>query len=222
VIVRFETNLRDKCEVLMTRIRFQKLSHPVALLDSHKRYSMALLPKVIAFDLDGTLWSPEMYELWGGGAPFTAHRGGEYVTDRKGERVNLLGTSRQVLEELCSTEAYKKGEFTIAYVSTCDEPAWARECLTKITLHGGKLTMSEAASVHEIYKARDKTVHFAAVHKKTGVAYEDMIFFDNQTNNIRDVTPIGVHCVYCPDGITDEIWRRGITEFNSKAKRRGV
>ena len=31
-----------------------------------------LLPKVLAFDLDGCVWDPEMYELWGrGGAPFT-------------------------------------------------------------------------------------------------------------------------------------------------------
>ena len=31
-----------------------------------------LLPKVLAFDLDGCVWDPEMHELWGrGGAPFT-------------------------------------------------------------------------------------------------------------------------------------------------------
>ena len=24
-----------------------------------------------AFDLDGTIWSPDMYELWGGGSPFS-------------------------------------------------------------------------------------------------------------------------------------------------------
>ena len=29
------------------------------------------LPKLVAFDLDGTNWSPDMYMIWGGGAPFT-------------------------------------------------------------------------------------------------------------------------------------------------------
>ena len=28
------------------------------------------LPQVVAFDLDGTVWTPDMYQLWGGGAPF--------------------------------------------------------------------------------------------------------------------------------------------------------
>ena len=30
------------------------------------------VPKVFVFDLDGCCWDPEMYELWGGGAPFKA------------------------------------------------------------------------------------------------------------------------------------------------------
>ena len=34
---------------------------------------MTALPKVIVFDLDGCVWDPEMYELWGGGAPFKAY-----------------------------------------------------------------------------------------------------------------------------------------------------
>lgn len=32
------------------------------------------LPKIVALDLDGTVWSPDMYMLWGGGAPFTQVR----------------------------------------------------------------------------------------------------------------------------------------------------
>jgi magnesium-dependent phosphatase 1 len=138
-------------------------------------------PKVVAFDLDGTLWAPEMYELWGGGAPFKSHNG-EFLSDRKGERVNLLGSSREVLSQLCGLPEYQEGALTIAYVSTCDEPAWARECLTKflVPVGGQRVTMGEVAAVHEIYKARDKTVHFAKVREATGVAYEDMIFFDNQ------------------------------------------
>ena len=34
---------------------------------------MTALPKVVVFDLDGCVWDPEMYELWGGGAPFKAY-----------------------------------------------------------------------------------------------------------------------------------------------------
>ena len=31
----------------------------------------ASLPKAVVFDLDGCLWYPDMYMLWGGGAPFS-------------------------------------------------------------------------------------------------------------------------------------------------------
>ena len=35
-----------------------------------------ILPRVLAFDLDGCVWDPEMYELWGrGGSPFTPRWG---------------------------------------------------------------------------------------------------------------------------------------------------
>ena len=38
--------------------------------------------------------SPEMFELWGGGgAPFTAHDGGNYLTDRTKTKVRLLARS---------------------------------------------------------------------------------------------------------------------------------
>ena len=38
-----------------------------------KLNTMTALPKVVVFDLDGCVWDPEMYELWGGGAPFKAY-----------------------------------------------------------------------------------------------------------------------------------------------------
>lgn len=49
----------------------------------------ALLPKVIVLDLDGTIWGPEMYQLWGGGAPFTLLENGN-VKDRSGTEVKVL------------------------------------------------------------------------------------------------------------------------------------
>ena len=48
------------------------------------------LPKAVVFDLDGCLWYPDMYMLWGGGAPFTEGGSGE-LTDRAGQRVQMLG-----------------------------------------------------------------------------------------------------------------------------------
>ena len=179
---------------------------------------MSRLPPVVVFDLDGTLWSPEMYELWGGGAPFKSQRNGAHVTDSKNVKVELLGASREVMESLSTSQQFKSGELTLALASTCDEPAWARECLTKFMLHDGATQMGEIFAVHEIYKARDKTVHFQAIKKKTGRDFGEMIFFDNQTNNINDVSPLGVVCVYCPDGVTSEVWAKGLAKYHASRK----
>ena len=45
--------------------------------------------KLIAFDLDGTVWSPEMYELWNcGGSPFKiANKNGDVLTDKNNTKV---------------------------------------------------------------------------------------------------------------------------------------
>ena len=176
------------------------------------------LPKVIVFDLDGTLWAPEMYELWGGGAPFAVKDGGKHLTDRRGEKVHLLGDSRALLEKLVADPAVTNGHATLGLASTCDEPEWARECLNKFTLRQGKetVTMGSVFHHHEIYKA-NKREHFKRIQKATGAAFDDMIFFDNQTNNCHDVGQLGVHCVYTPEGQTMAHWDRGVAEWRAKA-----
>mmetsp|Transcript_62396 Transcript_62396/g.91452 ORF Transcript_62396/g.91452 Transcript_62396/m.91452 type:complete len:92 (-) Transcript_62396:24-299(-) len=53
--------------------------------------------------------------------------------------------------------------------------------------------------------------------KKTGIAFEDMIFYDNEEHNCKTVKSLGVHCVYTPRGMTEEVWKSSLAEF---AKRR--
>ena len=84
------------------------------------------LPKVVAFDLDGCLWYPDMYMLWGGGAPFTVRDDGD-LDDVRGQRTYLLGDVRRIMHELHSAEEWQG--VTVAVASCTDEPAWARECM---------------------------------------------------------------------------------------------
>jgi hypothetical protein len=42
-----------------------------------------------------------------------------------------------------------------------------------------------------------------------------MLFFDNESGNIRSVSELGVKCVYCPDGVTAEAWQQGLDLFKS-------
>lgn len=60
-----------------------------------------------------------------------------------------------------------------AYVSRCDEPVWAAECLKLFEVAPG-VTMHGLAEHHEVYPGR-KTKHFKAIQQRTGIAYEDMV-----------------------------------------------
>ena len=47
---------------------------------------------------------------------------------------------------------------------------------------------------------------------------QDMIFFDNEYGNIQTVAKMGVCCIYCPDGVTKEIWEQGLEQFAAGCK----
>ena len=60
------------------------------------------------------------------------------------------------------------------------------------------------------------TSHFPLLSKHTGIAYQDMIFFDdsNWTNHCKLVRErCGVVTVRTPDGCQVEEWERGIEEW---------
>lgn len=179
-------------------------------------------PRVIVFDLDGTLWSPEMYELWGsGGSPFRRDPSGshEHVLDRSNTKVRLLGETRRLLQMLKFDPEWSNN--FVAISSTCDEPAWARECLSLFTLDDERRVpfASLFEGLEEIYSAR-KSQQFQTLLKKIQKQdpsihgdFRDFIFFDNQRNNIEDVSRIGVTCVYCPEGMQRGIWEKGLTAW---------
>ena len=50
------------------------------------------LPKAVVFDLDGCLWYPDMYMLWGGGAPFRVRSDGDLDDDDPDGDGNAGGT----------------------------------------------------------------------------------------------------------------------------------
>jgi len=178
---------------------------------------MARLPRVLVFDLDGCCWDPEMYELWGGGSPFTQAKDGS-LKDKRGTRVDLLGDVREILLELHTHPKWADTEVAIA--STCDEPSWARECLRKFPLAPG-VPMERAfrQDCCEIYKASGKNQHINAIAEKTGVDIKEMMFFDNQTNNTSCVAGMkGPTVVYTPEGVTRKLFEEGLAAYPAPGK----
>ena len=111
------------------------------------------------FDLDGLLWDPEMYQLYGG-APFSVTSNPHELRDCRGEAVRLLGELSVVVQcvsrwvrcplshiaagiqthRACAKQSaiQARGDL-LAVASSTDEPAWARECLAKFTVNGSPL-----------------------------------------------------------------------------------
>ena len=70
---------------------------------------MTSVPRAVAFDLDGCLWDPEMYELWSsGGSPF--RKEGDCLVDRGGVAVRLMGDARHVLKQLCTEDKFQNND----------------------------------------------------------------------------------------------------------------
>ena len=169
---------------------------------------MARVPKVVAFDLDATLWYPEMYQLWGGGAPFKKQADGTLL-DKSGTKCYMMGDTAAIIRELKTDPKWK--DTKVAYCSCTDEPSWADECMLKFEVGDG-ITLQSAVDIKEIFKSQ-KTTHFKNIQKKTGIAFEDMIFYDNEEHNCRTVKSLGVHCVYTPRGMTREVWESSLADF---------
>jgi magnesium-dependent phosphatase 1 len=169
------------------------------------------VPKLIGFDLDGCIWSPEMYELWGGGAPFRHEPVSNELKDRNSATVRLLGATAHIMHHLKTDPRFT--DTKVAWVSCCDEPRWAAECLGKFTTSDGETPLAQCVHSSHIYK-HNKQVHFQRLRAEfPHVEFEQMLFFDNEAGNIRNVSKIGVKCMYAPDGMTMEAWEQGLALF---------
>ena len=153
-----------------------------------------------------------MYELWGGGPPFKGS-GRESILDKNGVVINLLGASREVLSLLKHDESFSRTK--VAWVSCTDEPRWAQALLDQFqTSHGDSIGTVVHSS--QIFKA-NKQEHFRRLRAEfPHLEYRDMLFFDNEMGNIRTVSQLGVKCVYCPHGLTEDAWREGLNMWSTK------
>ena len=103
-------------------------------------------------------------------------------------------------------------EIQAAVASRTDEPSWARYCMDHLVVEDGTTLSSCFGNLVEI-SFQDKTYHFRNLHKKTGIPYEDMVFFDNEHWNIKQVAKLGVKSIYTPDGMMKKHWEEAKREF---------
>ena len=205
-----------------------------------KYFTSSRVPSLIIFDLDRTLWYPEMDSLFG--ASFQKHPETGVVTDNFGAPVRLFTDVHQVLHEIATNPIFQSTKIAVA--SSTIFPERALECmrLVDVVVNPREIEYDEMQTDNNDfmrkntgdpeqtycsrqrssldsyirYKAiypKNKKTHFEQLQQESGVPYEEMLFFDNEFRNIRDVKSLGVKCAYCPNGLDFDIWLQGMNQF---------
>ena len=148
------------------------------------------MPALIVFDVDFTLWDA-------GGTwcdqlkpPFSRQQ--HRVVDRDGAHVCSYPDVMRVLDWCCEPH------LLLALASRTYEPAWARRLLDLLEIR-------DRFEYEEIYPS-DKDRHFKALKKQTGLSYDQMLFFDDEPRNIREVGQLGVKAVPVDHGVTWDLF----------------
>ncbi|RDX44456.1 magnesium-dependent phosphatase-1 [Lentinus brumalis] len=171
------------------------------------------LPKLVAFDLDYTLW-----DLW-----IDTHvdppirRDGDTVNelrDRHNRKIKFYRDVPEILHRL------REGGVTIAACSRTHAPDLARQALRLLLVPppAGHKNEAPTPAVEffdqlEIYPG-SKMKHFKELHKKTGIPYSEMLFFDDEHRN-KEVEALGV--TFCLSrGVSDREFEHGLAEWRRR------
>ena len=162
-------------------------------------------PKLVVFDLDNTLWTPELYTL-------------RRIPENEGPvadiDVKLFEAAKIVLEELSTAPQWKHTKFGVA--SRTNKGHWAHSLLKQFTVPNSRVPLNEFFEFQEVYTG-DKTRHFTSIHKQSGIAYEEMLFFDDAKDgkfgNCAPVAALGAMAAHCPIGMSRSVWNNAVSEY---------
>ncbi|KAG9193903.1 magnesium-dependent phosphatase-1 [Alternaria panax] len=167
------------------------------------------LPKIVVFDLDYTLWP-----FWVDThvtAPLKPVEGGLKVKDRYGEGFGFYNDVGGILAAL------KDKNILIGAASRTCAPDLGREMLKLLKIPGANRSSSRAIDYFDhmqIYPG-SKTTHFERIHRDSGIEYEDMLFFDDESRN-KNVEALGVTMQLIRDGVTRDEIDRGVQAWRKR------
>ncbi|XP_057515866.1 uncharacterized protein LOC130797319 [Amaranthus tricolor] len=147
-----------------------------------------VLPKLVVFDLDYTLW------------PF-------YCECRsKKEMPSLYPHVKGILYAL------KDKGIDVAIASRSPTPDIANAFLDKLGLR----SMFVAQEIFSSWT--HKTEHFQRIHRRTRIPYTDMLFFDDEDRNIKAVKNMGATSILVENGVNQQAFRQGLMEFSQNSR----
>lgn len=159
-----------------------------------------MLPSLVVFDLDFTLW--DCGGLWVDCTrpPFRTLEDG-LIVDSIGRWMSLYPDVIEILDEI---EAIG---IPMALASRTEKPDWARDLLSRFGIR-------KRFAFEEIYPS-SKVRHFNAIALKADISLSEMIFFDDEERNIREVSELGVFAVHARAGMNFDLWNHAAGVFKS-------
>lgn len=143
------------------------------------------LPKLIVFDLDNTLWSPELYQL-------RKHQRTNQ-TPIAGKDVKLFQGAQAALDSIQTMMPDTK----LAVASRTKSVEWAHDLLDQFNIR-------HLFDHVEIFPG-NKRSHFENISRDSGIPFREMLFFDDARDgrygNCEPVSQMGVLSVHCPGGL---------------------
>jgi magnesium-dependent phosphatase 1 len=182
---------KDGCAARSSRVLFpQSATTPRARKEIELRTTAKNRPSLIVFDLDNTLWTPELYQLR------RKRADNEYPV--AGEHVKLYPGAQAIIDTVRSCDSWSDVQFAIA--SRSQSVDWAQDLLTQFGLR-------DLFKFVEIFPGHKRT-HFENLRRDSGVPFEKMLFFDDSRDgkygNCLPVSQLGVLSVHCPKGLHSE------------------
>ena len=170
--------------------------------------SLSSLPSLIVFDLDNTLWEPELYQL--------RRLQRQNIRPIAGRDVKLFPAAQSIIESIrASPDEWSGTKFAVA--SRTKSVEWAQDLIKQFGL-------DDFFDYIEIFPSNKKQ-HFNNLKENSGINFENMLFFDDARDgrfgNCVPVSEMGVLSVHCPRGLIDEwIWTNALEQYKNHEKQR--
>lgn len=153
---------------------------------------LCAVPELIVFDLDNTLWFPELYQLR------KLQKDNVYPIAHRD--VKLFPAAWGVIEHIRNDPHGQFAKTKFAVASRTKSVEWAHDLLKQFEL-------VDFFHYIEIFPG-DKKQHFNNLKQQSGIDFDRMLFFDDSRDgkfgNCEPVSQLGVLSVHCPEGIYKE------------------
>ena len=164
-------------------------------------------PKVLIFDLDNTLWTPELYQIRKRTSPVV------------NKDIRLFPASMEILEfwkeiQTRNDDSHPLYRVELAIASRTTKGQWAEQLLDDFTI-GASLTPMRSLFRYIEIRTGSKKQHLTSIRTASGVPYSSMLFFDDDSRmNLGETSQLGVLSCHTPRGLTTEHFVKALHKFS--------